>query len=74
MGKRFTHKILSMFLALAVIDQLTESYETYIDGFTYDEYGGTGYMFIRKMRNGSPQGLGGPKDDDDIYYLVWMLY
>ena len=58
----------------AVIDQLTESYETYIDGFTYDEYGGTGYMFIRKMRNGSPQGLGGPKDDDDIYYLVWMLY
>ena len=31
-------------------------------------------MFIRKMREGSPQGLGGPKDDADIYYLVWMLY
>ena len=52
----------------AVIDLLTESYTSYIDGFTYDEFGGNGYMFIRKMRKGSPMGLGGPQDETDIYY------
>lgn len=57
----------------AVTALLTESYTSYIDGFTYDEFGGNGYMFIRKMRKGSPMGLGGPQDETDIYYLVWIL-
>ncbi len=56
-----------------VIAYLTEGYLDYINSFTYDELGGNGYMFIRKMHNGSPDGLGSPYDSDKVFFKVWIL-
>lgn len=56
-----------------VIAYLTEGYLDYINSFTYDEFGGNGYMFIRKMHNGSPDGLGSPYDSDKVFFKVWIL-
>lgn len=56
-----------------VVAYLTEGYLDYINSFTYDEFGGNGYMFIRKMHNGSPDGLGAPYSGNDIWYKIWIL-
>lgn len=56
-----------------VIAYLTEGYLDYINSFTYDEFGGNGYMFIRKMHKGSPDGLGSPYDEDKVFFKVWIL-
>ena len=58
----------------AVIDYLTRSYELYIDDICAGGGNENAYLFIRKMREGSPQGLGREQEDTDIYYLVWILY
>lgn len=58
----------------AAIDYLTQIYEEYIEDVSAGGGNENAYMFIRKMREGSPQGLGREQEDTDIYYLVWILY
>lgn len=57
-----------------VIEKLTESYKGYIEDVCAGGGNENAYLFIRKMREGSPQGLGREQEDTDIYYLVWILY
>lgn len=58
----------------SVINYLTKVYEEYIEDICAGGGNENAYMFIRKMREGSPQGLGREQEDTDIYYLVWILY
>ena len=58
----------------AVIDELTWSYQFYIEDVCAGGGNENAYLFIRKMRNGSPRGLGSPQDDDVIWFLTWILY
>ena len=57
----------------AVIDYLTKSYEDYIEDVTAGGGNESAYLFLRKMRNGSPRGLGSPYDGTKIYFLTWIL-
>lgn len=57
----------------AVIDYLTKSYEDYIEDVTAGGGNESAYLFIRKMRNGSPRGLGSPYDGTDSYFETWIL-
>ena len=57
----------------AVIDYLTQSYEDYIEEVTFKGGNESAYLFIRKMRNGSPRGLGSPYDGTAIYFVTWIL-
>lgn len=57
----------------AVIDYLTKSYEDYIEEVTIKGGNESAYLFIRKMRNGSPRGLGSPYDGAKIYFKTWVL-
>ena len=57
----------------AVIDYLTKSYEDYIEEVTFKGGNESAYLFIRKMRNGSPRGLGSPYDGAKIYFKTWVL-
>lgn len=57
----------------AVIDYLTQSYEDYIEEVTAGGGNESAYLFIRKMRNGSPQGLGAPFDKTNSYFKTWIL-
>ena len=56
-----------------VIADLTQSYEDYIEEVTFKGGNESAYLFIRKMRNGSPQGLGSPYDGTKTYFLTWIL-
>lgn len=58
----------------AVIAYLTESYEDYIEDVCAGGGNENAYLFIRKMRDGSPEGLGSPKEGNDIYFKTWILY
>lgn len=57
----------------AVIAELTQSYEDYIEEVTFKGGNESAYLFIRKMRNGSPMGLGSPYDGAKIYFKTWVL-
>lgn len=57
-----------------VIEELTETYKAYIEDVCAGGGNENAYLFIRKMREGSPQGLGREQEDTDIYFLVWILY
>ncbi len=57
----------------AVIKYLTESYEGYIEEVSAGGGNESAYLFIRKMRNGSPQGLGSEYEGTDIWFQTWIL-
>ena len=57
-----------------VIEELTETYKAYIEDVCAGGGNENAYLFIRKMRKGSPQGLGREQDRDKIYFKTWILY
>ena len=57
----------------AVIRDLTRSYEDYIEDVTAGGGNESAYLFIRKMKKGSPMGLGSAYDGTDSYYQTWIL-
>ena len=57
----------------SVIKYLTESYEEYIEDVSAGGGNESAYLFIRKMRNGSPDGLGSTQSENDIYFKTWIL-
>ena len=57
----------------SVIKFLTESYEEYIADVSAGGGNESAYLFIRKMRNGSPEGLGSAYDGDKIFFKTWIL-
>lgn len=57
----------------SVIKYLTESYESYIKDVSAGGGNESAYLFIRKMRNGSPEGLGSAYDGSKIFFKTWIL-
>ena len=57
----------------SVIKFLTESYEEYIADVSAGGGNESAYLFIRKMRNGSPEGLGSAYDGSKIFFKTWIL-
>lgn len=57
----------------SVIKYLTESYESYIKDVSAGGGNESAYLFIRKMRNGSPEGLGSAYEGTDIWFQTWIL-
>ena len=57
----------------SVIKYLTESYEGYIADVSAGGGNESAYLFIRKMRNGSPQGLGSEYEGTDTWFQTWIL-
>ena len=57
----------------SVIKYLTESYENYIKEVSAGGGNESAYLFIRKMRNGSPEGLGSAYEGDKIFFKTWIL-
>ena len=57
----------------AVIQRLTKSYEDYIEDVTAGGGNESAYLFIRKMKKGSQEGLGSAYDRTKIFYKTWIL-